>query len=224
MLYKVEHEGHCNVNDIHFIMYDIIWCCSVLPGLRTGLIPSWTFPKGLDWATKPGWMEGVRTTVGCLGTGIISSGSMNCKSSGSRAWDTEEVELASSRSSKYFGERKADLDRFAYEKNKNKKDFVKPKGQSNDQQHNKRIPSQHWVHRYTKAVFPLPQTPFWTPVSVSIITSMSFTVGGNEYQSQEHGAQQACTRERQRWAVEMHRESPWIGLTTGIPFKIRWLM
>lgn len=90
------------------------------PGLAIGLSPKpipwteWSLVKGVDWmAPKPGWIEGVLTTVGWRG--VANTGGMTgmgrgsgCRSSsssskwtgwGSRDWDREDVELTSSKSS-----------------------------------------------------------------------------------------------------------------------------
>ncbi len=97
----------------------VVWTS---PGLMTGMGTVWTLLNGLDCILKPGCMEGVRTTAGCLETEGISTGmgassssssATASESSGSRGWDREELELTSSRSSQNWGDRKADRDRLA---------------------------------------------------------------------------------------------------------------
>ena len=69
-----------------------------LPGLAIGLSPKpmlgteGIFGSGVDWmAPKPGWIEGVLTTVGCRGvdnigaTAVIGGGCSGCSSSSSRS-------------------------------------------------------------------------------------------------------------------------------------------
>lgn len=57
-------------------------------GLMTGMGTVWTLLNGLDCILKPGCMEGVRTTAGCLETEGVSTG-MGASSSSSSATASE---------------------------------------------------------------------------------------------------------------------------------------
>lgn len=114
------HMSSCSCNAAS----NLSWIATVgmiySPGLAIGLSPKptpgteWILVKGVDWmAPKPGWIEGVLTTVGWRGVdnavGITVKGrGSGCSSSsssskwagwGSRDWDREDVELTSSKSS-----------------------------------------------------------------------------------------------------------------------------